>query len=213
MAPARGLNPWDRSAGGGPGSDDPRRRKPRWLRALLLLLILVPIVEILVIVAVGHAIGGGLTFLLLVLCSVLGAVLVKKEGSRVWAALRAALVSGRMPARELADGALVLVGGTLLLAPGFVTAVIGLFFILPVTRPITRRWLELIVGRRLLRTPGFPPGMGGPSSRGHRSTGSTSSTSNSPPPHPGRHAPGQGDSGTKGHRPPPDDDIIEGEIL
>lgn len=202
MAPARGLN-----AGGGTAGGRGRRRRSRRVRSLLLLLVLIPLVEIAVIVAVGHAIGGWPTFLLLVLCSVLGAILVRKEGSRAWAALRAALASGRMPARELADGALVLVGGTLLLAPGFVTAVIGLFFLLPVTRPITRRWLELAVGRRLLRTPGFPPGMGGPSGRGGPSMGGPSmgGPSAGMPPRPGGSPPGR--------RPPPDDDIIEGEIL
>jgi UPF0716 protein FxsA len=149
----------------------------------LLVLLLVPLIEIVVIIAVGQAIGGWLTFVLLVACSLLGAVLIKREGSRTWGALRKALASGRMPAKEIADAALVLVGGVLLLTPGFVTAAVGLFFLLPFTRPVTRRWLELAVGRRLLRTPGVPPGMGGPSGTG-----------------PGR-------------KPPPDDDVIEGEIL
>ena len=43
-----------------------------------------------------------------------------------------------MPARELADGALILVGGTLLLTPGFVTDIAGLVCVLPFTRPLVR---------------------------------------------------------------------------
>ncbi len=58
-----------------------------------------------------------------------------------------------MPSRQLADAALVLVGGTLLLTPGFVTDVVGFFFILPFTRPVARRLLEAAVGRRLLGSP------------------------------------------------------------
>ena len=82
-----------------------------------------PIIEIMVIIAVGQAIGGWPTFLLLVATSLLGAWLITREGGRAWRALDQALRSGRMPARELADGVVVLVGGTLLLVPGFVTDV------------------------------------------------------------------------------------------
>ena len=45
---------------------------------------------------------------------------------------------------------LVLIGGTLLLTPGFLTDIVGFFFILPFTRPITRRWLQRVVERRLV---------------------------------------------------------------
>ena len=70
-----------------------------------------------------------------------GTWLIKREGGRAWAALRTALESGRMPARELADGALILVGGTLMLSPGFVTDAFGILLILPFTRPVARRLL------------------------------------------------------------------------
>jgi UPF0716 protein FxsA len=55
-----------------------------------------------------------------------------------------------MPARELADGALILIGGTLLVTPGFVSDVAGLFCVLPVTRPIARAALTRYLTRRLL---------------------------------------------------------------
>ncbi len=65
-----------------------------------------------------------------------------------------------MPARELADAALILVGGTLMLSPGFVTDAFGILLILPVTRPIARRMLTTVVEKRLLAMPagGWPPG-------------------------------------------------------
>jgi UPF0716 protein FxsA len=59
-----------------------------------------------------------------------------------------------MPATELADGALVLIGGTLILAPGFLTDVFGLLMILPVTRPPFRMMLTAVVSRRFVRTAG-----------------------------------------------------------
>ena len=54
-----------------------------------------------------------------------------------------------MPARELADGMLILVGGTLMLTPGFVSDAFGILCILPVTRPLGRRLLAGVIGRRL----------------------------------------------------------------
>ena len=145
----------------------PRRRRPRWLTIVFVLLLVVPIVEIAVIVAVGRVIGGWQTFFLLLVESALGAWLMRREGSKTWQALLVALQTGRMPSRELADAALVLIGGTLLLTPGFVTDVFGFFFVLPVTRPFARRLLERAVAARLLRGwGGGPGGTGGETIRG-----------------------------------------------
>jgi UPF0716 protein FxsA len=115
---------------------------------LLLLFVAVPVLEIYVIVQVGQEIGAVQTLVLLLLEGALGAVLVKREGSRAWAALQGAVSTGRLPSRELADAALVLVGGTLLLTPGFVTDVVGFFLVLPPTRPLARRILGWVVARQ-----------------------------------------------------------------
>ena len=126
------------------------RRRPRVVRWVFLALLIIPIVEIAAIIAVGRVIGGWPTLALLVLESMLGAWIVKREGARTWAALQEALTTGQMPSRQLADAALVLIGGTLLLTPGFVTDIVGFFFILPATRPITRSFLERAVRARLM---------------------------------------------------------------
>jgi len=141
----------------------------RWLRpALFAAFIGVPLIEIWVLIQVGQVIGPWWTILLLVLDSLLGTWLIRREGGRAWRALRVALQSGRMPARELVDGALILVGGTLMLSPGFVTDAFGILLILPFTRPVARRMLTQVVTRRLVSTyttrPG--PGPGGPVVRG-----------------------------------------------
>jgi UPF0716 protein FxsA len=127
----------------------------------------VPLVEIYVLVQIGQVIGAWWTILLLILASVIGTWLVRREGGRAWRALVSALQTGRMPHRELADGALILVGGTLMLTPGFVTDAVGVLLILPVTRPLARRLLAQAVARRLLRSE--PQGDGqprGPAGRG-----------------------------------------------
>jgi UPF0716 protein FxsA len=132
------------------------------LAVVFVLLLVVPILEIAAIIAVGRVIGGWQTLVLLLVESALGAWLVRREGGRAWKALTTALNTGQMPSRQLADAALVLVGGTLLLAPGFLTDIVGFFFILPFTRPIARTALEAVVAKRLLGGVFRSGGPGGP---------------------------------------------------
>ena len=140
-----------------PGRRPSRRR--RWVRpALVAAFVVVPLVEIWAILQVGQLVGPWWTIALLVLDSLVGAWLIKREGGRAWQALRGALQGGRMPARELADAALILIGGTLMLSPGFVLDVAGILLILPFTRPVARRLLTSVVERRLVVVPTF----GGP---------------------------------------------------
>ena len=148
------------------GPQAPRRtpsRRRRWLRPVLVAaFVLIPLVEIWAILQVGQLVGPWWTIALLVLDSVVGAWLIKREGGRAWQALRQALQGGRMPAKELADGALILIGGTLMLSPGFVLDVAGILLILPFTRPVARRLLTSVVERRLVVVPAFgaPNGFG-----------------------------------------------------
>ena len=170
----------------------PRRRLLRPTRIAALLLLIVPILEVMALIAVGQAIGGWQTFFLLVAMSVLGAWLIRLEGARAWAALTQALQTGRMPARELADGMLILIGGTLLLTPGFLTDIVGFALVLPFTRPVARRLLEAVISRRLIaQSPylGMVSGFGGPGAKPESG-------------HPG--AP---------RRTTSDGDIVEGEII
>jgi UPF0716 protein FxsA len=132
-----------------------RRRVPWWVLALLF--VVLPVVEIYVLIQIGQAIGAWWTVLLLVADGIFGSWLMKHEGSRAWRALQQALETRRMPARELADGALILVGGTLLLTPGFVSDIAGLFCVLPFTRPVARGVLTRYLTRKLL-SGAVPPG-------------------------------------------------------
>lgn len=136
----------------------PRRRRPWWMTLVFVLLLVTPLAEIAVIIGVGRVIGGWQTLALLLVESALGAWLVRREGASAWNALRTALSTGRMPAVELTDAALVLVGGVLLLTPGFLTDVFGFFFLLPMTRPIARRWLQVVVERQLMVRTGIVSG-------------------------------------------------------
>jgi UPF0716 protein FxsA len=115
---------------------------------LAALFVVVQIIEIWLLIQVGQAIGGWQTLLLLVLDSLLGAWLLRREGRRTWRAFRLALEERRVPAREVADGVLVIIGGTLLITPGFLSDIVGLLFLLPPTRAAIRPVLTRLFARR-----------------------------------------------------------------
>lgn len=117
------------------------------LPLFFVLFVAMPILEIYVIIQVGEAIGVVPTIVLLIVDSMVGAWLMRSQGRAVWQRFTVALEAGRPPAREVIDGALVIVGGALGLAPGFVTDAIGLFLIAPPSRALVRRALV----RRLAR--------------------------------------------------------------
>jgi UPF0716 protein FxsA len=130
----------------------PQRRRGGWLLPLVLVaMVALPFLEIYLLVQVGQLIGVWWTLAILVGEALLGAWLMKREGSRASKALSEAYASGKMPTGELADAALILVGGVLLVMPGFVTDVFGLLFLLPFTRPLARKVLAFFVARRLSR--------------------------------------------------------------
>jgi UPF0716 protein FxsA len=117
--------------------------------ALILGFLLVPLAEIYILIQVGQVIGAWWTVLLLIAMSVLGSWLVRREFRTTWNALQEALRSGRVPSGELADAGMVVVGGTLLLTPGFLSDLLGFAMLLPLTRPIFRRALLAMVTRRI----------------------------------------------------------------
>src|SRR5215472_6155151 len=121
----------------------------RRLAVLIALLIVVSAIEITVVIAVGHAIGWGLTLLLLLATSVIGAYLLRREGGRAWQSFRADASSGRPPGNAATDGVLILAGGVFMLVPGFVSDVVGLFLLLPPTRHLVRGFVQRAVANRV----------------------------------------------------------------
>lgn len=118
---------------------------------LVLVLVGVPLLELVVVLQVGQAIGAWPTIGLLVATSVAGAWLLKQEGRRAWRQFRTTVDQLRWPGEEVASGVLVVLGGVLLLAPGFVTDAVGLLLLLPPTRRIVAH----VIRGRILR-PGGP---------------------------------------------------------
>ncbi len=115
---------------------------------LAILFIVVPIVELWLIIQIGGLIGVVPTLVLLLADAVLGSLLLRHQGRGAWRRFNQAIGEGRFPAREVADGLMIAVGGTLLLTPGFITDVFGLLLLIPPTRAIARRTLRGIFMRR-----------------------------------------------------------------
>jgi UPF0716 protein FxsA len=116
---------------------------------LVILFIAVPFAELYVLIQVGHAIGVLDTLGLLLLVSIVGAWLAKREGISVIRRMQAALNAGRVPGTELVDGFLILLAAALMLTPGFLTDIVAIFLLLPPVRALMRRTLRRSFARRI----------------------------------------------------------------
>jgi UPF0716 protein FxsA len=128
------------------------------LPLLLLLFIVVPIAELAVIITVGKEIGVPWTIGLLLADAILGSMLARSQGRAAWRRFSEAVQAGRPPAREVIDGALVLLGGALLLTPGFLTDVFGVALLVPPTRAVARRLLVRRLANRMVVSMTAPRG-------------------------------------------------------
>lgn len=116
---------------------------------ILIALIVVPIVELWIVAQVAGQINWLPTIGIVLAVSLIGAYLVRREGSGAWNRIQQAASSGTMPSKELADGALVVFGGTLLLTPGFLTDLVGIAMMIPPLRAPVR---DMLIKRTAART-------------------------------------------------------------
>lgn len=130
---------------------------------LIILLTVLPALELALLIKVGSIIGAANTILLILLTGVAGAWLARMQGFRTLMAIQENLNRGVMPTEEMLDGVLILVGGLLLMTPGFITDTLGLILLIP-----PARWVVKGLVRRKLRAlnasdnviPPNPPGPG-----------------------------------------------------
>lgn len=113
---------------------------------LLVIFILVPVFELYILIEAGRIIGIGATLGLIIMTGIAGAWLARNQGVGILRRIQEHTSRGEMPASTLIDGALILVGGLLLLTPGFFTDALGFSLLVPLTRELWRsglqRWLE-----------------------------------------------------------------------
>ena len=101
---------------------------------LFILFTVIPIAELYLLIKIGELIGAFNTVLIILLTAIIGAYLAKTQGFVVLRKINQTLNEGRLPARELMDGLFVLLGGFTLLTPGFLTDIIGLSMLFPLSR-------------------------------------------------------------------------------
>lgn len=116
------------------------------LKWIIASIIVIPAVEIWGIIQMGSLIGGWATFALILITGFAGAYVARMEGRKALLEVQRQLQQGQPPGHAMLNGLCILIGGLLLLAPGFFTDLIGLTLLLPFTRPLYRiliyRWLE-----------------------------------------------------------------------
>ena len=109
----------------------------------------VPFAEIYVLLQVGHAVGVLNTLALLILVSMVGAWLAKREGLGVLRRMQEAVNAGRVPGKELTDGFLILLAAALMITPGFLTDIVGILLLLPPVRAGMRRAVRRYFAHRI----------------------------------------------------------------
>lgn len=108
---------------------------------LLLLFFTIPLIEIYLLIQVGSVIGAGWTVFLVVLTAVLGAALLRQQGLSTLARFQQSVARGELPATTLIEGMVLLVGGAMLLTPGFFTDALGFLCLFPPSRLALAQWL------------------------------------------------------------------------
>ena len=111
------------------------------MRNALIAFITVPLVEMIILIEVGSLIGAIPTVALVVLTATIGLWLLKLEGIATLARVQEKLNQGQIPETELLEGIMLLVGGALLLTPGFITDAMGFTCLLPGLRRPIARWI------------------------------------------------------------------------
>jgi UPF0716 protein FxsA len=114
----------------------------------LILFTVLPALEIYFLIKIGGLIGAPATLGCVLLTGIAGAALARSQGFRVIGDIQRAFARGVPPARELFHGALVLVGGVVLLTPGFITDLMGLLLLIPPIRALILKWLMVYVRRK-----------------------------------------------------------------
>lgn len=119
------------------------------VKFLILLFIVVPALEVTLLVASSHWIGIWPTFLMIIATGIIGGYLAKKQGVAVLREVQYRLSRGQVPTESLLDGGCILIGGTLLLTPGYATDIIGFLLLFPATRKIVTYWFVKWIEKKI----------------------------------------------------------------
>jgi UPF0716 protein FxsA len=118
---------------------------------VFLVVLIIPFAEIYLLLQVGSVIGAFPTIFLVVLTAVLGAWLLRQQGFATFQRFQASLAQGAIPAYEMIEGPIILVGGALLLTPGFITDMLGFACLVP---QIRKKIAQYVIENHLVQAGG-----------------------------------------------------------
>lgn len=121
----------------------------RGVRLIPLALVAGLALEVVVFVLLAQQIGFGWALLLVLVASLAGMLLLRREGLRAWRSFRAAAQAGQPPGEQVSDGLLGLVAGLLLTTPGLVSGAFGTVLAVPPVRRVVRRRIQVAAERRM----------------------------------------------------------------
>jgi UPF0716 protein FxsA len=124
-----------------------------FIRILFLFFLIVPFIEIYVLLEVSSVIGTLPTVVMVVSTAILGAKLLRDQGFATWTSFQTSLHQGVMPAYEIIEGPIILVGGALLLTPGFFTDLLGFACLVPSLR---RKIAQYVIDNFLIKSESAP---------------------------------------------------------
>lgn len=115
---------------------------------LTVLFIVVPILELKLLIALSERIGFAETVAIVIVTGIVGAQLARSQGIRVMLGIQQDLETGKMPGDKILSGALVLVGGVLLITPGIMTDLVGLSLMVPFFRSFLATFIKKFLASR-----------------------------------------------------------------
>lgn len=114
----------------------------RTLLLLAIIFVVLPLVDLLLLVSIARYSNSNLAPVIFVITTaIIGAWLIRVQGVAAYQRIQQGLRAGKMPIESLLDGAMILVGGVLLITPGVLTDLVGILLLIPVTRSLIRRGL------------------------------------------------------------------------
>jgi UPF0716 protein FxsA len=116
---------------------------------IVLIFVALPVTELILLLKVGTVIGLWKTVALIVVTAFVGASMWRSQGTAILSSIQARLADNQMPAQELLEGVLILLGGAFFLTPGFITDTFGFVCLIPTTRRIILGWLKDWLNRQI----------------------------------------------------------------
>lgn len=115
------------------------------MRWVIITLLVIPILEITVFVWAGGTFGAWWVIGLILLTGIIGLALAKQQGIETWRRAKQSFHTGHYPTEQIIDGICILLGGILLITPGFITDAIGFMLVLPWPRQIFKAYIEKLI--------------------------------------------------------------------